>query len=183
MLPTRSSAPLHDRSLDHYARLARRLLRVPVAMVTLVNEHDQVLAGAAGLSEPEARAPDSHSFCRYVLTSGQPLVVNDARHDRELSQHPGVRRMGIVAYAGWPLYDESGDAIGSLCAVEHGPRLWTTDEVSVLQELAHGCAAELRRGSMLATMLEQLAVLESELVPAHRAVADRVATIRRAALT
>jgi GAF domain-containing protein len=179
MLPTPASAPVHDRSLDHYARLVRRLLRVPVALVTLVDEHDQVLAGAAGLSDADARASASHSFCRFVLSSGNPLVVDDARRDTGLAEHPAVRRMGVVAYAGWPLYDQSGDAVGSLCAIEHGARAWTTDEVSVLQDLARACGDEVQRGSTLTTVLDQLAALERDLEPA---MAHRVATIRRSAI-
>jgi GAF domain-containing protein len=179
--PTPRPLPLPGRSMDHYARLVRRLLRVPQSTVSLVYDDEQVFVGAAGLAEPAAtsrRTPLTHSFCQYVVTERKPLVVADARGDRQLRAHPAVTDLGVVAYAGWPLYDADGATIGSLCAVEHGPRAWTTDEVTVLQELGQGCSAELQRLATLGRVLDELAALEDELAPAHRAIADRVALVR-----
>ncbi len=182
MLPTRPPDPLHDRSLDHYARLVRRLLRAPVALVTMIQEHEQVFLGAEGLDGRWARtrrAPLGHSPCQHVVSSGHPVVVNDARRDLRFVEHAGPAEMGIVAYAGWPLRDESGAVIGSICAIESRPREWTTDDLDLLKDLASGCSAELRPRASLATVLDQLAQLEHELATAQPTVADRVAAIRR----
>ncbi len=183
MLPTRPSDPLPDRSLDHYARLVRRLLRAPVALVTMIQEHDQVFLGADGLDgrwDRTRRAPLGHSPCQYVVSSGHPVVVNDVRRDLRFAEHPGLTEMGIVAYAGWPLREDSGAVVGSICAIGHAAREWTTDDVDVLRDLATGCSAGLRPRSSLAAVLHQLAQLEHELASAQPAVADRVAAIRRA---
>ncbi len=127
----------------------RRLLDVPVALVTLVQQHDQLFLGADGLHGPWDRtrlAPLGHSFCQYVVSSGHPVVVNDTRRDLRGAAHPGLTEMGIRAYAGWPLHDEHGVAIGAVCAIAHGPREWTTHDLDVLEDLAPLCSAELRAG-------------------------------------
>lgn len=45
-----SAAP--DTGMDRFARLVSRLLRVPVALVSLVDEDRQILPGMTGLPEP-----------------------------------------------------------------------------------------------------------------------------------
>ena len=61
-----------DPALDRLARLASRLLDVPVALVSLVDVDEQVFPGQAGLapgSEFERGSPLSHSFCKTVVAT------------------------------------------------------------------------------------------------------------------
>ncbi|MFJ4862211.1 GAF domain-containing SpoIIE family protein phosphatase [Streptomyces sp. NPDC088748] len=132
--------------MDRFARLVSRLLRVPVALVSLVEEGRQILPGMIGLPEPwaERRAlPLSHSLCRYVVASGRPLVVPDVRADDRLRTNPAIEDLGLVAYAGMPLADADGLVLGSLCAIDHAPRTWGDGELTDLKDLAAACSAEL----------------------------------------
>ncbi|MGW3322346.1 GAF domain-containing protein [Streptomyces virginiae] len=135
-----------DTGMDRFARLVSRLLRVPVAFVSLVEEKRQILPGLFGLPEPWAGSralPLSHSLCRYVVASGQPLVVPDARADGRLRTNPALGDLGLIAYAGMPLIDADGLVLGSLCAIDHEPRTWGDGELTDLQDLAAACSAEL----------------------------------------
>ena len=70
-----------DPRMEAIAERVRRRLQVPVALVSLVQHDSQVFPGAAGLPEPLASAratPLTHSFCRHVVTSAEPLVIPDA---------------------------------------------------------------------------------------------------------
>ncbi|MGW6618325.1 GAF domain-containing protein [Streptomyces erythrochromogenes] len=101
--------------MDRFARLVSRLLRVPVAFVSLVEADRQVLPGMIGLPEPWARRrelPLSHSLCRYVVASGQRLAVSDARSDERFRTSPYLADLGVVAYAGIPLTDAGGLVLG-----------------------------------------------------------------------
>jgi len=135
-------------SFDHYARLVRRFVGVPVALVSLVEEDRQTFPGAAGLPAPYGDAretPLSHSFCQYVVLDAEALVVPDARRDARLASNAAIEDLGVVAYAGWPLLDAAGLAIGSLCAIDHVVREWTDDDLEILEDLATACSAELQR--------------------------------------
>jgi hypothetical protein len=88
--------------------------------------------------------PLTHSFCQYVVTSAEPLIVPDAREHPLLRDNRGVHDLGVVAYAGMPLTDETGDVLGSLCAIDIRPRQWTDDELTALRDLADACSTELR---------------------------------------
>ncbi|GAB3998715.1 ATP-binding protein [Nocardioides marmoraquaticus] len=134
-------------SFDHYARLAQRLLRAPVALVSLVGGGEQVMPGAAGLTgdtEATRRIPSAYSLCRHVVAGSRPLVVGDARGDARWADEPAVTELGVVAYAGHPLEADDGQVVGSLCAVDTQAREWSADDLEVLGDLAQACSAELR---------------------------------------
>ncbi len=164
-----------DTGMDRFARLVSRVLGVPVAFVSLVEENRQILPGLIGLPEPWAgrRAlPLSHSLCRYVVASGQPLVVPDARADERLRTNPAVTDLGVVAYAGIPLRDTDGLVLGSLCAIDHQPRSWQQGELSDLDDLAAACSAELCLRILSAKSRSAQQVLETARAAAEHARRD-----------
>ena len=77
-MDVQDDGPIADPSFDRYARLVRHSLRVPVALVSIVEAERQVFPGAEGLPEAYERArqtPLSHSFCQYVVADSEPLVA------------------------------------------------------------------------------------------------------------
>src|SRR6202000_269946 len=85
---------------------------------------------------------------------GQPRVVSDAQHDDRVRDNLAVRDLGVVAYAGVPIFTE-GVAIGAFCVIDGAPRTWTEDEVQVLGELAPAVEhiLSLRRATLTVTRL------------------------------
>jgi serine phosphatase RsbU (regulator of sigma subunit) len=142
-----------DEAFERFVRLVRHQLSVPVALVTLVSAEEQVFPGAAGLPEPyqsRRRTPLSHSFCRHVVASAEPLVIEDARRHPLVRHNPAVPDLHVVAYVGMPLVDADGRVIGSLCAIDSQPRHWTDTDLAVLTDLAGACSSELQLRIMTA---------------------------------
>ncbi|WP_181783410.1 GAF domain-containing SpoIIE family protein phosphatase [Pseudonocardia pini] len=136
-----------DPTMEAFAARVRQLLAVPVALVSLVREDRQVFPGMTGLPEPWAgrrSTPLTHSFCRHVVTSAEPLVVEDARDHELVRDNLAVAELGVVAYAGMPLTDGPGNVLGSLCAIDSRPRRWSGDQLDLLRDLAAACSTELR---------------------------------------
>ncbi|MFG1645124.1 SpoIIE family protein phosphatase [Amycolatopsis sp. NPDC049252] len=136
-----------DSAMDRFAAMVRVQLRVPVALVSLVEPDRQVFPGMQGLPEPWATArqtPLSHSFCQHVVATGVPLVLSDARTSALTRDNLAIPDLGVVAYAGIPLTDTRGEVLGSLCAIDTRPRNWTDDEISTLADLATMCVTEIR---------------------------------------
>ncbi|MEU1402852.1 SpoIIE family protein phosphatase [Streptomyces sp. NPDC005728] len=161
--------------MDRFARLVTRILRAPVAFVSLMEQDRLVLPGMKGLCEPWAgrRAlPLSHALCRYVVDSGQPLIVSDARADDRLRTHPTIAALGMIAYAGMPLTDGDGLVLGSLCAIDHEPRAWSDGERADLEDLAAACSAELCLRILSAQRRSAQKALETARVAAERARSD-----------
>lgn len=139
--------PVADEAFDRFARLVRRHLDVPTAMVSLVLPEGQVIPGAHGLPEPygsQRRLPLTHSFCRFVVDERSPLVVTDARAEPRLRENQAIPDLGVVAYAGFPIFDHRGRVVGSLCAADDAPRVWTQSDLATLADLAAACTSELR---------------------------------------
>ncbi|GAB3257036.1 hypothetical protein GCM10027586_19240 [Kineococcus gypseus] len=135
-----------DEVFDRYARLIRTALGVPVGLVSLVTRQGQTLPGAVGLPPFWQRARCtglSHSFCQHVVARDAPLVVRDARRDPVLADNRAIDDLGVIAYAGFPLHDPDGLAVGALCAIDTAPREWTQTELDVLADLAATASREL----------------------------------------
>jgi GAF domain-containing protein len=106
-------SPAED-AFDRVARMAARLLEVPIALVPLIEHDRQFFKACVGLPEPWASArqtPLSHSLCQHVLVARQPLAIGDTGRDALARDNPLVRELGLAAYLGVPLIDGSGHAL------------------------------------------------------------------------
>ena len=133
-------------AFDNLTRLARDLLGVPVALISLVGSDRQWFKSSDGLSEPWAsrrETPLSHSFCKHVVESGEPFIVEEARDHPLVSQNLAIDDIGVEAYLGMPLTLPDSSVIGSLCAIDSKPRRWSTDDRTLLRELARCVMAEI----------------------------------------
>jgi len=133
-------------SFDRLARVASHVLNAPVALVSLVDADRQFFKSCLGMPEPwasERGSPLSHSFCQHAVASREPLLVDDAREHELLRDNPAIRDMGIVAYAGIPLIDADGHALGTLCVIDSRPRHWTSHQVQLLSDLAASVVTEI----------------------------------------
>ena len=133
-------------SFDRHARLAAAVLNAPVALVSLVDSDRQFFKSCLGLPEPWAsqrETPLTLSFCQHAVARRQPLIVDDAREHEVLRDNLAIRDLGVVAYAGIPLIDADGHALGTLCVIDSRPRHWTTHQVQLLEDLATSVVTEI----------------------------------------
>jgi GAF domain-containing protein len=127
---------------EHYDRLvgiAAEALSAPIAAVVLISHDFEVFLSAVGLPEEVLRSRSislQHSISQYVVTSGTPLVIEDARADATFHNHPVVLGGSLVAYLGMPLTNAAGHTIGTLCVGDRRPRRWRNGHVQILQDLA-----------------------------------------------
>ena len=138
--------PLPDAAFDRVAMLVRKLVDAPMAVVCLVDAERQILAGQAGVPDPLASAremPLTHSFSRHVVAAGAMQIVSDVRRDPRMRDNPAIHEIGAIAYAGAPITDPDGLVVGTLCAIDQEPRVWTPSEISLLSELAEVCSSEV----------------------------------------
>ncbi len=128
-----------EASFDRLTRLASKLLGAPTALMTLVDRDRQFFKSQVGLGQPFAadrQSRLSHSFCQWVVSGKEELVVPDANEHPVLKSNLAIRDMGVVAYAGVPISGRSGQAIGSFCAIDSRAREWSAEELATLGDLA-----------------------------------------------
>ena len=135
-----------EEGFDRLTRMAARLLGAPISLVTLVADDRQFFKSATGLAEPWSSrrgTPLTHSFCRHVVSSGEALVVEDARRHPLLRSSPAVRELGWIAYAGVPLITSQGYVLGALAVIDAMPRLWSERDIVLLKDLGASVVSEI----------------------------------------
>jgi GAF domain-containing protein len=121
------------------ARLARRLLGVDAAIVSVIDRDRHRFVGHDGLHPDLAARGESiaaHSYCKHVVATGEPVMIEDARVTPLLRNRPATAGHDALAYAGIPLAVADGVVLGTLCALDSSPRGWTAQDLATLEELA-----------------------------------------------
>ncbi len=163
-----------EETFDRLTRLATAVLKVPVALVSLVDDKRSFIKSCFGLTGPLAasrQTPLSHSFCKHAVASQEPLLVSDARLDPLVKDNPSVSEFGVIAYAGIPLITSDGHALGTFCVVHGEPHEWTEEEIGILRVLATSTIAEIE----LRRLVGQLHGLTDRL---HDVVETRTSELR-----
>jgi GAF domain-containing protein len=138
-------SPTED-AFDRITKLAARVLNAPVALISLVDEDRQFFKSSVGLDEPwhsARQTPLTHSFCRHTLNTRAPLVVEDARAHPLVRDNLAVDQLGVAAYAGIPLTTRDRHVLGTLCVIDHHPRVWTSDQIETLEALSASVLTEM----------------------------------------
>ena len=77
------------------------------------------------------------------MTAREPVIVTDAREDPLFIDNLAIRDLGVIAYLGVPLITPEDQAIGTLCVIDHKPRIWTKDEISLVTDIAAAVVTEI----------------------------------------
>jgi diguanylate cyclase (GGDEF)-like protein len=124
-----------DARFDRLTRLAQKALNVPVAAIALNNQGKLWFKSVQGWNVHELDLADS--FCARTLSRGEPVIVEDTRLDPEFTRHRLVEGMPRFRfYAGCPIRDRSGMAVGTLAVYDRTPRRVLPAEVQALRDLA-----------------------------------------------
>ncbi|MDB5964921.1 MAG: hypothetical protein JWQ72_1421, partial [Polaromonas sp.] len=139
-------APREER-FDRITRTAKRLLHVPIALISVIEEDEQWFRSVQGLEVDHT--PRDISFCGYVVASNEPFCIPDTWADPVFAENPLVTGSpGIRSYLGWPLEIASGVAVASLCVIDTMPRTFGNEDFAALEDLASMAEAELRLKAM-----------------------------------
>ncbi len=127
---------LADASLDALVRVAAKSCEVPIALVSLVDDVRQRFVANVGLPGVD-ETPREFAFCAHALVERDVMIVPDASRDPRFSANPLVTgEPAIRFYAGSPLVDEGGFALGTLCVIDRVPRKLSPTQESSLRDLA-----------------------------------------------
>ena len=111
-----------EEDFDHLVLLASKLLRVPVALISLVEDDRQWFKAKVGIDVCETSR--DVSFCAHAIVEKNPvMVVPDARLDPRFATNSlVVSPPHIRFYAGASLISPSGQQLGTLCCIDVEPR-------------------------------------------------------------
>ncbi|WP_031294974.1 excisionase family DNA-binding protein [Sphingobium ummariense] len=135
------SAP--EETFDRIAWLAANNLEAPIALVTLLTPTRQFFKARIGLDMTDT--PRSWAFCNYTIMQNHVFAVEDLSQDPRFEKNPAVAcDGGFRFYAGAPIRDDMGFAVGSLCIIDLTARRLNQRQTETLAALAHLGGVELR---------------------------------------
>ena len=91
-----------------------------------------------------SQTPREIAFCSVAIQQTDVMVVPDTLQDERFRNNPlVVSGPRIRFYAGAPLINEEGYALGTLCVVDRSPREFGADQKEALQALGRLVLAQL----------------------------------------
>lgn len=132
-----------DPELDDLISLVAFICGTPMAVVSLVDQDRQWFKSRLGVQE--IQTPRDISFCQHAILQRGLFVVPDATKDERFWDSPlVVDGPRIRFYAGAPLLDDDGRALGTLCTMDRVPRELSRQQGEALLTLARSAAAHFR---------------------------------------
>lgn len=149
-----------EEMFDELTRFAAELCDVPMAVISLVDEHRQWFKSRVGITETETKR--EIAFCAHAILEQRPLIVEDALKDDRFCDNPLVAGSpNIRFYTGMPMTTRNNHNIGAFCVLDHKPRTLTPRQVAGLEVLA-------RQATRLAELRESQRQLTAALAQNHR---------------
>ena len=156
---------LPEKAFDRLTELASLICQAPISMVSLIDEHRQWFKSHVGLDKKETSR--DLSFCQYAILDTNLFEVEDATLDSRFNENPFVLSdPHIRFYAGYPLTDPDGYAMGALCVLDRTARKLTKSQrqaLKLLGEMATDLIVEHRQKQEL-NYFEDLFTLSNDLI-------------------
>jgi len=146
---------------DDITQIAARTCHVPISLMTLVDKDRQWFKSKVGFQANETKR--DWSFCAHAIKENIPLIINDACLDKRFINNPLV--IGdpkIRFYAGFPLKNNDGNKLGTLCVIDRKPGSLDAEQLSIMELLAKQIVSflELRKRSL--NLLDALSHLHNQ---------------------
>jgi signal transduction histidine kinase len=125
-----------EQEFDELASLASTICNVPIALITFIDADRQAFKSHHGTDLRENKR--ELSFCTHAIASNEEImVVDDARLDVRFSDNPVVTGPAQIAfYAGVPLINEDGFALGTICVFDQKANSISANQINALKTLA-----------------------------------------------
>ena len=144
-----------EQVFDDLTSLASFICKTPIALISLVDEKRQWFKSRVGITDSETSR--EIAFCSRAIQQSDLFIVPDALEDDRFRDNPlVVSDPHIRFYAGAPLINEDGYALGTLCVVDRSPRKLDAEQKDALKALSRLVLGQLEFRRNLILLKEAL---------------------------
>jgi len=122
-----------DPELDVFAETACLITGCPSSLISIMESDTQRIQSCIGLALDSVDR--QNTLCQYSVASSEVVIINDTLLDERSSDNPIILEGGIRFYAGVPLIDDEGFALGTICVIDFKTRILTADQITALKKL------------------------------------------------
>jgi diguanylate cyclase (GGDEF)-like protein len=131
-----------EERFDRLTRIAKRLFKVPIALVSFVDINRQWFKSCQGLEVKEMSR--DISFCGHAILGDDIFIISDTLLDDRFYDNPLViNEPRIRFYAGIPLVISSEIRVGTLCLIDREPRILSEEDKELLRDLGQMAVQDL----------------------------------------
>ena len=144
-----------DPDFDNIVTIASEICGTSISSISLIDKDRQWFKAKKGMDKSETSR--NNAFCAHAINDPDHILeVENAAEDPRFHDNPNVVNDPHIAfYAGVPLVDHDGFALGTLCVIDQKPKRLTTTQRETLKALSRQVInlMEMRRKS---EQMEQL---------------------------
>ncbi|MCC5656596.1 response regulator [Nostoc sp. XA010] len=162
-----------EAAFDDLTRLASYICGTPIALISLVDSDRQWFKSKVGLDV--LQTPRNQALCAHAIMQPEVFIVPDTTEDERFATNPLVSSdPNIRFYAGVPLINPEGYALGTLCVIDRVPRNLSLEQVEALRILGRQVIKQLEMRRTL-TSLVLVSDTRKQVQKGHKQFFKRVA--------
>ncbi|MGN6645167.1 MAG: sensor histidine kinase [Cytophaga sp.] len=128
---------LPEKDFEDITRIASEICQTPISLITLIDADRQWFKSKVGIDHTGSSR--DQAFCAHAINAPDEILnIKDSRLDQRFFDNPFVTGdPNAVFYAGVPLVNADGFALGTLCVIDQVPRELDTSQLNLLRALSN----------------------------------------------
>lgn len=155
----------NEKDFDRFTQLASLICETPISLISLIDEKRQWIKSKVGIDITET--PREVAFCHHTIKNKYLFEIEDASKNNLFKNNPYVTQSPFIKfYAGYPLIDPAGYALGTLCVIDEKTKTLNPTQKKALQLLAEEVVSLIveRRKKETVIYYEQLFEISNDMV-------------------
>lgn len=128
---------LPEKDFDDITKLAAHICGTPISTITLIDSTRQWFKSNYGLTSREGSR--DFAFCAHAINQpDEVFIVPDSREDERFADNPLVTGdPHVIFYAGVPLVNPDGFALGTICIIDTKPGKLSNEQKDALKAISN----------------------------------------------